>query len=583
MRKSLSRALLMAILVSGILVNAVHFGTVKASTNVTGIIGSDALWAMENSPYSLTGNMLVNNGVTLIIEAGVTVNLGNYYLLINGTVIARGTTVDKIQFIGGEIRFTPASTSWDEQTKSGSIIENAYISSTLKFDKASPKINNNLINGDLEVGLHGSYGAFFGRTTGTSPTISNNSISGTVYLWGGSPLIINNTIGSITNTNEEGNEGSPKILNNTIKKGIQVGAASPIISNNIINGTRGYAIDYKGHGGSPIISNNLITSAVNGTIGYFFGWIYAIVYEPGITLDGSKNYTAYIYNNSISDCSSGIKGSAGGSAVIENNLIFNTTIGIEIGINAVISRNSIFNNSEGINIGSYATIQNNTISDNEIGIRLKYSGSSTTLNNNNINGNRQNSIYSASSNNIDATYNWWGTTDTQAINQTIYDFKNDFYLGKVIFIPFLSEQNAEATPILEVFSWFFDAGTWDGINYKVNVVSNSTVSDFSFDPEGTQIQFNVIGESGTSGFCSVTIPKGLLNAKDKWIININGASVTPTVNEDSTNTHLYFTYDHSNKTIEIMGTTAIPEFPSWIILPLFLVGTLLGVFTRRRL
>lgn len=457
MKKSFLHAFFWVIMVVCLtLVFVADFGVVHASTEVSGIIASDATWIKSDSPYSLTGNMLVNNGVTLTIEAGVTVNLDNYYLLINGTLIARGTTVDKIQFIGGEIRFTPVSTSWDEQTKSGSIIENTYVGSTLKFDKTSPKINNNIINGSLEVGLSGSYGALFERTIGTSPTISNNSISGTIYLWGDSPLIVNNVIGSITYADKVGNEGSPKILNNTINNGIQVGAASPIISNNIIKGTKGYAINYKGCGGTAIISNNSITSAVNEAVGYSFGgWIYSIVHEPGITLDGSKNYTAYISNNFISNCSSGIKGIVGGSVVIENNVIFNTTIGIELEINAVISRNSIFNNSEGINIGSYATIQNNTISDNGIGIRLQYSGSSATINNNNINGNIQYSIFSESSNDIDATYNWWGTTDVSAINQSIYDFKNDFYLGTVNFTPFLTEPNPEemSTPIPEFLEW----------------------------------------------------------------------------------------------------------------------------------
>jgi hypothetical protein len=36
------------------------------------------------------------------------------------------------------------------------------------------------------------------------------------------------------------------------------------------------------------------------------------------------------------------------------------------------------------------------------------------------------------------------TTDTQAINQTIYDFKNDFNLGSLTFIPFLSSPNTQA-------------------------------------------------------------------------------------------------------------------------------------------
>ena len=39
-----------------------------------------------------------------------------------------------------------------------------------------------------------------------------------------------------------------------------------------------------------------------------------------------------------------------------------------------------------------------------------------------------------------------GTTDQQAINQTIYDFKDDFTVGTVNFVPFLTAQNSEAIP-----------------------------------------------------------------------------------------------------------------------------------------
>ena len=48
-------------------------------------------------------------------------------------------------------------------------------------------------------------------------------------------------------------------------------------------------------------------------------------------------------------------------------------------------------------------------------------------------------------NNIDATNNWWGTTDPQAINLSIRDYKYDFGLGTVSFVPFLTEPNPEAT------------------------------------------------------------------------------------------------------------------------------------------
>ena len=81
MRKSLSRALLITILVNGlILASDVHFGTVQASTDVTGIISSDTTWTKANSPYTFTGAVGIGSGVTLTIEPGVTVNIGSYYL-----------------------------------------------------------------------------------------------------------------------------------------------------------------------------------------------------------------------------------------------------------------------------------------------------------------------------------------------------------------------------------------------------------------------------------------------------------------------------------------------------------------------
>ena len=56
-------------------------------------------------------------------------------------------------------------------------------------------------------------------------------------------------------------------------------------------------------------------------------------------------------------------------------------------------------------------------------------------------------IYSSSKESVNAAYNWWGTTDTQAISQKIYDNKNDFHLGTVTFEPFLTAPNPEAPDV----------------------------------------------------------------------------------------------------------------------------------------
>jgi hypothetical protein len=131
---------------------------------------------------------------------------------------------------------------------------------------------------------------------------------------------------------------------------------------------------------------------------------------------------------------------------------------------------------------------------------------------------------------------------------------------------------------------FFDAGIWEWNQYFVNCISNSTLSDFYFNPlEGPFIRFNATGENATSGFCRIIVPKGLLTSQNGWNVIINGESVTPTISEDTQSTYIYFTYNHSTKTIEIKGTTAIPEFPSLIILLLFLMVAFVAVIFRKRL
>ncbi len=95
---------------------------------ISGVVSSDTTWPLANSPYNLTGNVLINNGVTLTIEPGITVNLNNHYMMVNGTLTARGSNNNKIFFTGGEVIFTQYSNGWNNKTQSGSIIQYAVFS-----------------------------------------------------------------------------------------------------------------------------------------------------------------------------------------------------------------------------------------------------------------------------------------------------------------------------------------------------------------------------------------------------------------------------------------------------------------------
>ena len=53
----------------------------QSSSSVGGVLNSDTTLTMANSPYTFSGNVLVNNGVTLTIQPWeFTVNFNGFYL-----------------------------------------------------------------------------------------------------------------------------------------------------------------------------------------------------------------------------------------------------------------------------------------------------------------------------------------------------------------------------------------------------------------------------------------------------------------------------------------------------------------------
>jgi len=116
--------------------------------------------------------------------------------------------------------------------------------------------------------------------------------------------------------------------------------------------------------------------------------------------------------------------------------------------------------------------------------------------------------------------------------------------------------------------------TWEGVNYPVCVFTNSTVIDFSFDQPSATLSFTIGGESGMQGYCNVTIPKTLLKG-EPWTLKLNGTDWSYIATRNTTHSFIYFTFTHgSTYEVTIQGTWVIPEFPSRIILALFMLTTL---------
>ncbi|PVX24250.1 MAG: hypothetical protein CW716_10480 [Candidatus Bathyarchaeum sp.] len=370
----------------------------------------------------------------------------------------------------------------------------------------------------------------------------------------------------------------------------------------------------------PYLINDIDSSnTVNGKPMYYWinqqnktvpsnaGYV-ALVNCTGISLSNLKDVSgvlvafttnSLISQNRIEKSDFGIKIWRGAN----NRIVANHLTGNEVGLSISYSTdndvywNNISNNTHGIGLSgpSGNNIFRNIISNNKQGMYLDWSNNNTIYNNNFIDNTRH--FYDttgaafpwlapSSNHNWNHTYpiggNYWS-------NLTGVDLKsgqNQNLIGSdgIIDTPFeLQINNTDNYPIADPIL-FFDAGIWEWNQYFVNCISNSTLSDFIFNPlEGAFIRFNATGETATSGFCRIIVPKGLLTSQNGWNVIINGESVTPTISEDQYNTYIYFTYNHSTKTIEIHGTAAIPEFPSWIIIPLFLMAALAAVIVRKRL
>jgi len=247
--------------------------------------------------------------------------------------------------------------------------------------------------------------------------------------------------------------------------------------------------------------------------------------------------------------------------------------------NSIIGCTFANNGAWGVDVAgnSNNTVVGNTVMANYRGVWLWQTSNIKVFHNNIINNVIQGYTYLSTQCSWDDGYpsggNYWS-------NYYHVDYQSGSYqnetgsdgIGDEWFI--IDEKNQDRYPLKAPFNTF-NAGVWNGKEYNVDIVSNSSISNFHFDSnEGPFLRFNVNGTNGTYGFCRVTIPKDLLWVDDGWTITVSDQLITNYREmEDQGNTYLYFTYNHSTKTVLIQGNHVIPEFPSTLTLALFMAAT----------
>lgn len=113
-------------------------------------------------------------------------------------------------------------------------------------------------------------------------------------------------------------------------------------------------------------------------------------------------------------------------------------------------------------------------------------------------------------------------------------------------------------PLLGAFS-FYDVHL-KSEDYRFTFISNSTVSDFSFEvgveTENKLVRFNVIDEDGSVGFCRVWIPRRLMN--HAIVVLVDDEEITPTwLGSTEEYACIYFTYIHSARIVKIISSKTL--------------------------
>lgn len=137
----------------------------------------------------------------------------------------------------------------------------------------------------------------------------------------------------------------------------------------------------------------------------------------------------------------------------------------------------------------------------------------------------------------------------------------------------LSQNNVDNYPLKGMYSDF--AAVLEGETYVIEVISNSSISEFSFDSQESKMRFWVGGENGTSGFCRLAVPNALIESLSDGDLNftINGEeSVLKKQWSSELYSYWYFSYVHS------VPESTIDAFFVFVIAVL-VVGVCVSVFS----
>jgi parallel beta-helix repeat protein len=598
----LSSAFLLSIMISGFVIAGItRFSTVQAATNVGGVISSDTVWTLTNSPYIFAGDVTIAPGVTLLIEPGVTIDFNSWSLIVEGTLYARGNENSRLKFQSSEkivgawpprIYFNDTSTWWNVNTGTGCIIEYAEINvSNFQYETIMggyPKISNNLIF---------NYGndAAAVRTNGL---VINNTILGGWY----GVVAENGTI--LQNTVKDTDGGGilcgyistdpiyhPTIIGNLVANnsvGIYVSSCSPYIANNtIVNNTRGIRFDYYAFSRNAvpagIIYNNLDGNDYAVFVEYedpqisidmTYNWwgttdasfidqkIYDQKDNSGLSL---VNYAPFLTAPAIllpdliplptpSPSPSPSPSSSPSPSLTPTPTPVLTQISISVdvlsaAVGTAVNVNGILVDANGNPLQDKSVTLSYAVADSSSWVPM---GSGTT----NAAGEYNIQWVNTASGTFTLKAEWNGNAEYFGASAT----------ATLSFLPYDNHQDF----ILE---------------------SNSTVSALAFNSTSLELSFTVDGTSETAGYVKVTIAKSIVANAENIKVSLDGNQLNYEITSNANAWLLTFTYMHSTHQVRISlaanaATATLLGLEFWIglgaVIIIVVIGACLLLYSKKR-
>jgi parallel beta-helix repeat protein len=279
-----------------------------------------------------------------------------------------------------------------------------------------------------------------------------------------------------------------------------------------------------------------------------------------------------VYLNNDNGIQVGSTSSSSNNNTVSGNYISNNDCGIDIRSsenNRIFSNNVSSNNWDGIVLydsNNNIFFGNDVCSNHQFGMYLYASKSNLIVHNNFVDNTRQHGEdWSQNFYDDDAEGNYWS-------NYRGLDSNHDG-IGDTPYI--IDAYNTDRYPLMGMFHSFNTS-----VGKYVNVISNSTIEDFEYFESNNTLIMHVssMTSNQTFGFIRICIPHALMN--ETYHVTIDGAEpyyVNYTLYDNGTHRWIYFNYEHS-----ILEIIIVPEYPSLIILPLFMTATLLAVMICKR-